>query len=85
MRVWVTLVESSAYTVWYVCVAVVQATCEPVDPLKARPGMPSSDASVAAPTVPEISVVSPRFAALGCQRLTPTYNCVTKTLEKNKK
>lgn len=42
--------------------AVVQATCEPEVPLKAMPGMPSRDASVAAPTVPEIKVVSPVFA-----------------------
>ena len=34
-------------------------------PLKARPGMDSLDASVAAPTVPEIRVARPRFAVEG--------------------
>jgi len=34
----------------------------PVVPLKAMAGMPSLAASVAAPTVPEIRTVVPRFA-----------------------
>lgn len=58
----VTLVASSAYTDWYVWTAVVQATCDPVSPLKAIPGTPRSEASVAAPTVPEMRTVAPVFA-----------------------
>ena len=37
-------------------------------PLKARPGMDSLDASVAAPTVPERRVARPRFAVEGERR-----------------
>lgn len=46
----------------YVWTEVVQAVCEPVVPLKAMAGTDSFAASVAAPTVPEIRVVVPRFA-----------------------
>ena len=40
----------------------------PEVPLKARAGMPCFEASVAAPTVPDMKVVTPRFAFLsvGC-------------------
>lgn len=41
---------------------VEYAIWEPVVPLKAMAGMPSFAASVAAPTVPDIRVVEPRFA-----------------------
>ena len=48
----------------FTCVAgaAVQAVWEPVLPLNAIAGMPSLEASVAAPTVPEIRVVLPRLA-----------------------
>ena len=46
----------------YVCRGAVQAVWEPVVPLKAMAGMPSLAASVAAPTVPDIRTVLPRFA-----------------------
>lgn len=59
-----TLAESAAYTDAYNGTDAVQAVCEPVDPLKARAGIPSLAASVAAPTVPDMRVVVPRFAIL---------------------
>lgn len=40
------------------------AVCDPVVPLKAMLGMPSFEASVAAPTVPDMRTVVPRFAAM---------------------
>lgn len=44
---------------------VVQGIWEPEVPLKAMAGMPRFEASVAAPTVPEMRVVVPRFAIVG--------------------
>lgn len=57
-----TLVERLAYTLMYVCRLVFHAVWLPVVPLKAIPGTPSLTASVAAPTVPEMRTVGPRFA-----------------------
>lgn len=57
-----TFVDRSAYTVMYVCTGAVYPVCDPVVPLKAMAGMPSLEASVAAPTVPDIRTVLPRFA-----------------------
>ncbi len=61
-RLWVTFVDRSAYTVTYVCSGAVYPVCDPVVPLKAMAGMPSFEASVAAPTVPDTRTVLPRFA-----------------------
>ena len=46
----------------YVCRGAVYAVWEPVVPLKAMAGMPSFEASVAAPTVPDTRTVLPRLA-----------------------
>lgn len=61
-RDWVMLVDRSAYTVMYVCSGAVYPVCDPVVPLKAMAGMPSIEASVAAPTVPDMRTVLPRLA-----------------------
>lgn len=61
-RLWVTFVDRSAYTVIYVCSGAVYPVWDPVVPLKAIAGMPSIEASVAAPTVPDMRTVLPRFA-----------------------
>ena len=47
---------------------VVQAIGEPEVPLKAMAGMRRFAASVAAPTVPEMRVVGPRFASASFRR-----------------
>ena len=61
----VTFADRSAYTVIYVCTGAVYPVCDPVVPLKAMAGMPSFEASVAAPTVPDMRTVLPRFAEAG--------------------
>jgi len=58
----VRFVAREAYTVMYGWMGTVHAACVPVTPLKAMLGMPWVAAYDAAPTVPEISVVPPRFA-----------------------
>ena len=74
-----TFVDRSAYTVIYVCTGAVYAVWDPVVPLKAMAGMPSFEASVAAPTVPDTRTVLPRLAKaeavrrdLGSERIDDT-------------
>lgn len=52
----------------------VQPICEPLVPLNAMAGIPDFAASVAAPTVPEMSVVVPRFAVL--EVLADSVHCI---------
>ncbi|KAL9046639.1 MAG: hypothetical protein Q9214_000576, partial [Letrouitia sp. 1 TL-2023] len=62
-NVCVTFVDSAPYTDTYVSTGAVHAVWEPEVPLKAMLGIPSLAASVAAPTVPDMRTVEPRFAA----------------------